>query len=92
MMNVATPTVATVSSSDSLVAEISELKAEIAQVKQHLKPHHSTSRTQAGSPAQAHSSPFTPNSDLCWYHQKFGKAAKKYKPPCSQKGNIQACH
>ena len=90
VMEVATPTVATVSPSDSLVAEISELKAEIAQVKQLLKPQRSTSRTRAGSPARAHSSLTTPNSDLCWYHQKFGEAAKKCKPPCSQKGNIQA--
>ena len=37
VMEVATPTVATVSPSDSLVAEISELKAEITQVKQLLK-------------------------------------------------------
>ena len=60
----ATTTVATVSPSDSLVAEISELKAEIAQVKQLLKPRRSTSCTQAGSPTRAHSSPFIPNSDL----------------------------
>ena len=90
VMEVATPTVAMVSPSYSLVAEISELKAEIAQVKQLLKPRRSISRTQAGSPARAHSSLSTPNLDLCWYHQKFGEAAKKCKPPCSQKGNIQA--
>ena len=90
VMEVATPTVATVSPSDSLVAEISELKAEIAQVKQLLKPRRSISRTRAGSPGRAHSSFSIPNSDLCWYHQKFGEAAENCKPPCSQKGNIQA--
>ena len=89
-MEVATTTVATVSPSDSLVAETSEMKAEIAQVKQLLKHRRSTSRTRAGSPARAHSSPSTPNSDFCWYHQKFGEAAKKCKQPCSQEGNIQA--
>ena len=50
-MEVATTTVATVSLSDSRVSEISEMKAEIAQVKQLLKHRRSTSRTQAGSPA-----------------------------------------
>ena len=89
-MEVATPTLASVSSSDSLVAEISELKAKIAQVKHLLKSYCSTSCGRAGSPAPTQSSPPTPNSDLCWYHQKFGEAAKKCKPPCSQEGNTQA--
>ena len=89
-MEVATPTVASVSSSDSLVAEISELKAKTAQVKHLLKCHCSTSRRRAGSPAPTHLSPPTPNSVLCWYHQKFGEAAKKCKPPCSWEGNTQA--
>ena len=87
-----TPTLAIVLSSDSLVSEISELKAEIAQVKRLLKSHRSTSRRRAGSPAPTHSSPPTPNSDLCWYHQQFGETAKKCKPHCSQEGNTQASH
>ena len=54
VMEVATTTIATVSLSDSQVAETSEVKAKIAQVKQLLKHRRSTSRTQAGSPARAH--------------------------------------
>ena len=84
VMEVATPTMASVSPPDSLVAEISELKAEIAQVKRLLKSYRSTPCRRAGSPASTHLSLPTSISDLCLYHQKFGETAKKCKPPCSQ--------
>ena len=80
-------------------SEIQQLKTEIAsltKVVQSLRKHrrsrsNSFSRRRSPSPAGQPRPPWE-NSDLCWYHYKFGDAALKCKPPCSKSGNNQASH
>ena len=92
IMDVASPSAAAIIPASALSNEISELKSEIAQLQKLIKrPNHRPSRPprRYRSPA---SRPTTPPSDspsnLCWYHQNFGQAARKCKAPCSaQSGN-----
>ena len=89
IMEVAVPSVSAISPSQDLAtaSDLSDLRSEIAQLKQLVsqsrrRPSHSRARTPTPSP---------PSQDLCWYHQKFGQAARKCKSPCSWKsGNAQA--
>ena len=80
-------------------SEIQQLRTEIAsltKVVQSLRKHrrsrsNSFSRRRSPSPA-GQPRPPSENSDLCWYHYKFGDSALKCKPPCSKSGNDQASH
>ena len=86
---VAAPSISAITPSQDLTADISDLKSEIAQLKQLFsQPHRRPSRSRARTPTPA---PTDPPQDVCWYHQKFGQAARKCKSPCSWKtGNTQA--
>ena len=78
---VAPPTVATTSTSAS---EIQELKAEVARLTDlvasitHHHPHRGQSRSRGHRP---HSPAPTDTHSPCWYHKKFGEAAKKCQEP-----------
>ena len=80
-------------------SEIQQLRTEIAsltKVVQSLRKHRrsrSNSFSRRRSPSQAgQPRPPSENSDLCWYHYKFGDSALKCKPPYSKSGNDQASH
>ena len=96
VVEVASPTVATIQPPQP-VSELEELRAEIAKLQATVR---SLSRRRSRTPnrhiPRRSSSPSTtPTTDnLCWYHQKFGDAAKKCTPPChrSLQGNQQASH
>ncbi len=82
---------AAISSSSSSGTEIRQLRDEVARLTAlveslTIRPTgRSPSRTRRpGSPAPP------PSSTLCWYHAKFGEAAKKCKEPCTWESNSQA--
>ncbi|XP_036318807.1 uncharacterized protein LOC118733502 [Rhagoletis pomonella] len=72
----------------SAVSEVSDLKLEIAELtkqvhkllndKERRVHSRSRSRWRGGRPFMAKS-----NSNLCWYHVKFGEKATKCREPCS---------
>ena len=85
---VAAPTIAatsTPSPSPQLLEELQQLRTEVKQLQSSFRSlslqsrGRSTSRSWQSSPAPHSSS----DSSMCWYHQKYGEAAKKCRPPCS---------
>ena len=79
--------------SPDLLSELSQLCAEVATLRKMLHPpdrcrrRSTTPRRRSTSPASSQPSP-----DLCWYHSRFGDAARKCRPPCSKAGNTPASH
>ena len=71
---------------DNTVLE--QIREEIAGLKQQIQTlqYRPRSRSRRRSMSPAPPSPST----ICWYHQQFGDAARKCKPPCSKSGNDQA--
>ena len=91
MEAVASPSISNVETSQ-LSTELSELRAEVAQLRQLVdsrrRPSRTrSSRTRSSSPALHRTQP---QPVVCWYHKKFGEAARKCKPPCSKLENTQA--
>lgn len=86
---VATPSVSTVTSLH-LTAEVDQLRTEVTCLQEVVK---ALSKRQRVPPRRSPtlSRPSTPsNSTLCWYHQKYGEAAQKCRPPCDKASNDQA--
>ena len=96
IIEVATPSVATVSNSNPpLAAEIDSLRKELGSLKHQLKKLTIRSRSRTRSPSPA-APPHQRSSDasppVCWYHLKYGDSARKCRQPCSMSGNEQASH
>ncbi len=96
VIEVAAPSVSAIShiSTDAKVeklqAEVTRLADLVASLTQH-RPRRDRSqsrgrRTHSPAPPDAQ-----PQDSFCWYHSKFGQAAKKCQEPCSW-GNDQAGH
>ena len=91
MEAVASPSIFNVETSQ-LSTELSELRAEVARLRQLVDSHHRpsctrSSRTHSSSPALHRTQP---QPVVSWYHKKFGEVARKCKPPCSKLENMQA--
>ena len=77
--------------------EFDALRSEVRQLQELVKTltvHSRSTRHRSPTPARRRSpSPSGPSTaedhTLCWYHQRFGDAATKCRPPCRQ-GNDQA--
>ena len=69
-----------------LSVELSELRAEVSHLKQLVSSRRCPSHSCSTSPAPSHPQA-QPQPGVCWYHQQFGEAARKCKPPCSKLGN-----
>ena len=99
VMEVATPTVASISgthSEDTDTFEVRQLREEVACLTNLVASLSVRSRQWSSSRPRHPNSPAPPNppppqDSLCWYHAKFGKAARKCKDPCSW-GNSEARH
>ena len=89
IVEVATPTVAAVLDPS---AEVQQLKAEVSRLADlvasltHTRPRRSRSnsrhrRPRSNAPTDSHQ-PRDPKP-LCWYHSKFGEAARKCQEPCN---------
>ena len=90
IMEVATPTIAAVNT-PPIASEVEQLRTEVARLKDAItslsKSRSTTTRTARGRSPSPH-----PRAEptLCWYHERFGDAARKCRPPCSKSGNDQA--
>ena len=99
VMEVATPTVASISgthSEDTDTSEVRQLREEVARLTNLVASLSVRSRQRSSSRPHRPNSPAPPNpppsqDSPCWYHAKFGEAAKKCKDPCSW-GNSEARH
>lgn len=78
------------SQNSSLQTEVNSLRADVSDLKKLLE---NLSGSQHGSRgARDPDSASRPQTNLCWYHFRFGDAAKKCKAPCSKSGNFKAGH
>jgi len=100
IMEVATPTVSSVQAPPPhpASAEISSLQAEVRQLQDLVKSltlptrdarRRSLTPARRRSPSPAYR-PSSVDHTLCWYHQRFGEAAVKCRPPCHYELNDQA--
>ena len=76
-----------------VLSELSQLRAEVAELRKMLHPP-GRCRRRSATPHRRSTSPapFQPSADLCWYHARFGDAARKCRSPCSKAGNTLASH
>ena len=89
VIEVAAPSVSSISqpppASDSdltqLRADVSRLADLVASLTRERPPRRRRSISRGHSPAPSASQP--PQTTLCWYHKKFGEAAKKCQEPCN---------
>ena len=100
VMEVAAPTAPNVSAVSHVTADHPELKqlredvARLTELVQTLSIRSRPRRPRSISRSRHRSATPTPqhhDSQLCWYHAKFGEAAQKCKEPCSW-GNSPAAH
>lgn len=78
---VAPTSVAAITSIPSPHEELQEMKNEISRLVDSVAVLHTASTSQSASQAR------TKRQNLCWYHRKFGNAARKCVPPCELSGN-----
>lgn len=67
-----------------------ELRREIASLRNEVSARdtgRSHQRNAGGSRGRSRSRSRPRNTDLCWYHDRFGARAKKCDPPCTFSGN-----
>lgn len=89
IVEVAAPSVSTVVA-PQLTAEVDQLRTEVTRLKELVKSlsvRKKIFRNRSPSPARTHP---PADSSLCWYHERYGEAARKCRAPCSKSGNDQA--
>ena len=92
VMEVATPTISAVADTRT-DPEYKQLREEVARLADVVASLTTRSRHRSSSRARRPQSPAPPapsqDDSLCWYHARYGEAAKKCRDPCSW-GNAQA--
>ena len=90
-----TPIITATNASAQLIAQVTDLTRHLdqltTQITSAVNAISGCSRSQ--SPGRRRQPSTTDNSTshrLCWYHRKFGEAAKKCQPPCQMSENDQA--
>lgn len=70
-----------------------QLKSEISEIKHMLSKFNLNNNDQRGRSSSrrrfqnSRSKSRSNNHDMCWFHYKFGNAARNCKPPCTFKNN-----
>ena len=85
VVEVAAPSVSAVkNSSPQLSSEVDQLRAEVTRLQEVVKSlsFKKRPRTPIRHSPTPRSSPSPTARTLCWYHSKYGDAARKCKPPC----------
>lgn len=71
----------------SLQQQVCKLVNEVAYLKTQFQRSRSRNRNTPNHRSHNNSRESSRNSELCWYHRKFGDNAKKCKEPCSKNLN-----
>ena len=84
IFEVAVPSfVASVETPSSLASDVEQLRAQVSELQETIKNLRRPSHPPRPLSRSCSPRPTSPVSQtLCWYHQKYGDAAKKCKPPC----------
>ena len=83
------------SSAPQLSTEVSQLREQVTHLHDMVQSFTKRSWTTGRRPKSRSVSPHHPppppaTATLCWYHQKYGDAARRCKPPCDFALNDQA--
>ena len=90
-----TSSVSSVEQPSQVSSELNQLRAEVADLRKLLQSsnrYHRRSRSATPSRRSSSPAPSRSSMDLCWYHSRFGDAARKCRSPCSKAGNTSASH
>ena len=79
-------------SEQSLHAAITQLKAEVCDLKSQVQRVSTAKQWKESPMRQKRGALATEPPTLCWYHSRFGDSARKCKAPCAQAGNFVADH
>ncbi|XP_050518310.1 uncharacterized protein LOC126892714 [Diabrotica virgifera virgifera] len=77
---------------EKLIAELAEMKIQLSSLSNAqaqantYRRNRSTSRGRPYPRDRSYSR--ERNSDICWYHYRFGDQAQKCSPPCKHQGNV----
>ena len=79
----------------ALTAAVGEMRTDMETMRDNQQQHRHRGRSNSRYMARSQSQQISrPHSQLCYYHQRFGAAARKCAEPCTwptaQQGNGQA--
>uniref|UniRef100_A0A6P7GMP4 Uncharacterized protein LOC114339962 n=1 Tax=Diabrotica virgifera virgifera TaxID=50390 RepID=A0A6P7GMP4_DIAVI len=78
--------------SNARETELAEMKIQLASLSQAQAQTNTYRRNRSNSRGRHYprdrSYSRERNSDICWYHYRFGEQAQKCSPPCKHQGNI----
>lgn len=89
---VAAPSIAAVNAPSQPTSEVERLRAENARLQQQIATLQApTGPRRRRSRSHNRGRPRSPSQPgICWYHRRFGDAARKCTQPCTKSGNRQA--
>ena len=93
IVEVALPSIATVSVTSSTTSEVEHLRAENASLRKQISALQTTTgprrrRSRSRNQGRTRRSPSQPG--ICWYHRRFGDAARNCTLPCTKAENRKA--
>lgn len=88
LMAVATPTVASVHAEAPPPHALLEMREEVSRLADTVAALQSSGSQHTRQRATTQ----RPQQRKCWYHRKFGDAARNFVPPCEKSGNASGQH
>ncbi|XP_050505232.1 uncharacterized protein LOC126883623 [Diabrotica virgifera virgifera] len=77
---------------EKLTAELAEMKIQLSSLSNAQAQANTYRRNRSNSRGRPYprdrSYSRERNSDICWYHYRFGDQAQKCSPPCKHQGNV----